>query len=507
MVAFSHRCLISTGLALAGVEGARLAKRRSPHALPETKFIAGIPILNYHAAYGGRGSLNELDVSLEEDWLVMMHPRTTDTELQSLCKVSKNGCKHVGHPSKGGIPFIDMRGTEKDLAAVLESAPGLVHFVEPEQILHMIPELDEKAGGSPSWGLDRVGANGRSGNQGEGVNIFIMDTGVRTTHQDFGDRASPAVDFTIGDGGQVCNGDLECAADRQGHGTHCAGSAAGTTFGVASKASVHGIKVLGDGGAGGLLGIVGGIDWVAASDLRPAVGSMSLGGKCPLGFCGLFGIVKTAIDVAVEAGVTIVVAGGNDNTDSCGFMPAFVPSAITVGSTDSEDWRSYFSNYGRCTNIWAPGSAITSAGHLSDTASKTASGTSMACPHVAGGAAMILEKNPSFKAPQVLEKLHYYAAEDYIVNLKDGDINKLLYLAADAPPPKGTPPDTTCSEDIGHCGLAYQACCIPTFGSCQCKLTDGNGTSGPNCGRCGSFYQGCCERYAGNGHPCKCAVK
>merc|ERR1719476_762719 len=122
-----------------------------------------------------------------------------------------------------------------------------------------------------------------------------------------------------------------------------------------------------------------------------------------MGWCGPFGSVATAVTTAVEAGVTIVVAGGNSNSDACGFVPAFVPSAITVGSTDSTDARSSFSNYGRCTDIWAPGSAITSASHEDDTGAKTFSGTSMACPHVAGGAAILLETNPALQSAQILE--------------------------------------------------------------------------------------------------------
>merc|ERR1719491_1493512 len=300
----------------------------------------------------------------------------------------------------------------------------------------MIPEMDANPDSS-SWGLNRVGANGRSANQGENTHIYVLDTGVRTTHQDFGSRASPAVDFANG-APQECNGDLECAADRQGHGTHCAGSAGGTSFGVAPKANVYGIKVLGDDGSGGFAAIVGAIHYLASSGARPTIGSMSLGGKCPMGWCGLMGSVKSAVDTAVDAGVTIVVAGGNSNSDACGFVPAFVPSAITVGSTDSTDARSSFSNYGRCTNFWAPGSAITSASHQSDTGSATFSGTSMACPHVAGGAALMLENNPDLKAPQVLEKLLAKAATNYITDLKSGDTNKLLYVASDAPPPPGS---------------------------------------------------------------------
>merc|ERR1719296_607925 len=158
----------------------------------------------------------------------------------------------------------------------------------------MIPELEADPNSSPSWGLNRVGASGRSSNQGA------------TTHNDFGSRASPAVDYSTGSPVE-CNGDLGCAADRQGHGTHCAGSAGGATFGVATAASIYGIKVLGDNGAGSFAAIIGAIDWLAAGASKPAVGSMSLGGTCPMGFCAPFGSVTTAVDTAVAAGVTVVV--------------------------------------------------------------------------------------------------------------------------------------------------------------------------------------------------------
>jgi len=309
--------------------------------------------------------------------------------------------------------------------------------------------------------LNRVGANGRSGPKGQNTHIYILDTGVRTTHQDFGTRAAPGVDFTQDQAGTpvVCNGDLGCAADRQGHGTHCAGSAAGTNYGVATQANVYGMKVLGDSGAGGFAAIVGAIDYMASSDKRPAVGSMSLGGSCPAGFCGLFGAVATAVDTAVASGVTVVVAGGNSNSDACGFVPAFVPSAITVGSTDSTDARSSFSNYGKCTNIWAPGSAITSASHEDDTGAKTFSGTSMACPHVAGAAAMLLQEFPEFKSEEVLEKLLARSAKNYVTDLKFDDVNALLYVAADAPPPAGDVPAPPEPECPFYCVLCITAQC------------------------------------------------
>merc|ERR1719429_575643 len=177
---------------------------------------------------------------------------------------------------------------------------------------------------------------------------------------------------------------------------------------------------------------------------------MSLGGQCPFCFCSLFGTVTTAVDAAVQSGVTIVVAGGNSNSDACGFVPAFVPAAITVGSTDSNDARSSFSNYGSCTNIWAPGSSVLSASHSSDTGSTTLSGTSMACPHVSGGAALVLEMNPSLKAPGVLAELTTNGERDALTGLTSDDVNVLLNIRefytgpptpapqTPAPPPPGT---------------------------------------------------------------------
>jgi len=451
MVALS-RCLSSLALLIGQVKSGRIAKRSSQ--IPsDSKFIAGVPVFNYYAAYGGESSLGELEASREEEWIVMLQPGATDAQIQDLCQKSRMGCLMTGHADKGGVPFIDVKATETDLEGIIKSNRAVVKFVEPSQPLFMIPELDADPNSSPSWGLNRVGADRRADNKGAGTHIFILDTGVRTTHQDFGGRATPGVDYSSGSPVE-CNGDLGCAADNQGHGTHCAGTAAGTSFGVASQAAVYGVKVLGDWGFGGLAGIIGGIDWAASSSARPAVASMSLGGKCLLGWCS--GAIKDAVNSAVQSGVTIVVAGGNSNSDACGFQPAFVPAAITVGSTDSEDARSYFSNYGSCTDIWAPGSSITSASHKDDTSSATFSGTSMACPHVAGGAALVLEKNPSFKAEQVIDKLLANSAVNYITDLTPDDTNSMLYVAADAPPPKGEVPAPECP---GWCLVCLVSAC------------------------------------------------
>merc|ERR1711920_324663 len=146
------------------------------------------------------------------------------------------------------------------------------------------------------------------------------------------------------------------------------------------------------------------------------------------GGSGTQSAMRQAVDAATNAGVAVIVAGGNSNSDSCRFSPAFVPSAITVGSTTSTDAKSSFSNYGSCTNIWAPGSDILSAGHASDSATATMSGTSMACPLVSGGAALLLQQNPSWTGSQVLDYLQRIAFTNEISGLRSSDTNKLLDL-------------------------------------------------------------------------------
>merc|ERR1719433_274791 len=226
-------------------------------------------------------------------------------------------------------------------------------------------------------------------------------------------------------------------------------------YGVAPSATVRRVKVLSDQGSGSWSWSYYALDWLATNPTRPAVGSMSLGGS------GTQQAMADAVDGAVNAGVTVIVAGGNSNSDACNFSPAFVPSAITVGSTDSLQRRSSFSNYGSCTNIWAPGSSILSAGVGSDTATATFSGTSMACPHVAGGAALVLEQNPGFLSAKVLEALHATAWTDELTGLFANDINKELYVGeGGAPQPVPTPAPPPGSWSISGNGCSASGNCI-----------------------------------------------
>merc|ERR1719480_168265 len=193
-----------------------------------------------------------------------------------MCSMNKAGCNLVGHPH-GGVPFLELRANERDLESVLGASNGAAKYVEPDSEVYMIPEIEADVQAA-TWGLNRVGADQR-GRAGSGSTVFVLDTGVRVTHNEFNNRAAAsALDLTSGSPVE-CNGDLGCAADAQGHGTHCAGTAAGETYGVAPAANVRAVKVLGDNGSGSWSWSYSALDWLATSQTRPAVASMSLGGR------------------------------------------------------------------------------------------------------------------------------------------------------------------------------------------------------------------------------------
>jgi len=449
MVAVS-RCLSSLGLLLAGIDGARVARKTK--SAPKTKFIAGVPVLGYD---GNAAALADVE-NKEQEWIVFVEPGTGgDAEVQNLCSMNKKGCNLKGHPT-GGAPFVELSATEADLAVLIKGSGGKVQFIELDKEESLIPDMEVDMEAA-TWGLNRIGADSRPGT-GTGVTIYVQDTGVRISHQEFNGRGFSALDVTSGSAVE-CNGDASCAADRQSHGTHCAGTAAGETYGVAPTAAVGAVKTLSDQGSGARSWQYIAIDWVAANGARPAVISMSLGGS------GADSGYSTVIDAAVSQGVVVVVAGGNSNSDACNFSPAFAENAITVGSTTSTDARSSFSNYGTCTNIWAPGSSVLSAGITSDSSSSTKSGTSMACPHVSGGAAILMGLNPSLNAAGVLQELTANSEKNALTGLFPSDVNHLLNVReaytgpptppppTPAPPPPGTfevSSGTGCTK-IGNC--------------------------------------------------------
>ncbi|MFF3274650.1 S8 family serine peptidase [Streptomyces chrestomyceticus] len=270
----------------------------------------------------------------------------------------------------------------------------------------------------PSWGLDRIDQADTQGDKkytypdsaGEGVTAYVIDTGVRTTHQDFEGRASSGFDAVDGDND---------ATDGNGHGTHVAGTIAGKAHGVAKKAKIVAVRVLDDQGSGSTEQVVAGIDWVTKNHKGPSVANMSLGG-------GADEALDAAVQKAVASGVTFAVAAGNESTDAGQGSPARVKEAITVASSTNTDEQSDFSNFGSAVDLYAPGSDITSAWNDSDQGTKTISGTSMATPHVAGAAAVYLSGHQDAKPDAVATALTDGATPDKIKNASEGTPNKLL---------------------------------------------------------------------------------
>jgi uncharacterized protein (TIGR03437 family) len=376
------------------------------------RFLAAIALfaVPLFAAGPKDGRIHRAQRPIPNAYIVVFHARTPDPAALADEMTRGNGAR-VTH-----VYDVALKGFAAEMPAA--AAEGLAHnpnvaYVEEDGVV----SIDTTQSGA-TWGLDRIDQRNLPldgtytyNTTASNVHAYIVDTGIRTAHVDFGGRASVGVD-EIGDGqnGQDCNG----------HGTHVSGTVGGATYGVAKSVQLVAVRVLDCSGSGTNSGVIAGVNWVATHAIKPAVANMSLGG-------GASQALDDAVTGAVNAGVTFCVAAGNSSTDACTQSPARAAAAVTVGATDSTDTRASFSNFGTCVDIFAPGVNITSDWGSSTTATNTISGTSMATPHTTGVAALYVSINTGATAAAVASALTSNATSGVVRSPGTGSPNRLLY--------------------------------------------------------------------------------
>jgi subtilisin family serine protease len=327
---------------------------------------------------------------------------------QGVADVAATAVETLGDHRPGARPGRIFRSVMQGYTASLTAgqaralaADPAVAAVEPDSVMHT---LGTQAGAT--WGLDRIdqrdlplSSTYTYGPTGAGVTAYVIDTGIRYSHQDFGGRAVTGFDAIDGGSADDCNG----------HGTHVSSTIGGTTYGVAKAVRLVGVRVLDCNGSGATSGVIAGIDWAVANHAAgtPAVANLSLGG-------GASTALDQAIGRLVSDGVTVAVAAGNSSADACGASPARVPAALTVAASTNADALASFSNRGSCVDVIAPGQGITAAWTTSDTATNTISGTSMASPHAAGAAAKVLQGTPGATPASVISTLTSQATTGHV---------------------------------------------------------------------------------------------
>jgi subtilisin family serine protease len=366
------------------------------------------------ASTPAEGKVYGLDAkgAVSGSYIVLLDQKTDKSGKQDLAKEYGGQLKRAYSSAVNGFSVNGLSETEAKRLAADSSVAKVVQ----NKKFH----IDATQDNPPSWGLDRIDQADTAGDKkytypdsaGDGVTAYVIDTGVRISHKDFGGRASYGFDAVDND---------DSADDGNGHGTHVAGTIAGDAHGVAKKAKIVAVRVLDNEGSGTTEQVVAGIDWVTKNHQGPSVANMSLGG-------GADEALDAAVQKAIASGVTFAVAAGNESADASAGSPARVKEAITVASSTKDDKQSDFSNYGSVVDIYAPGSDITSDWNTGDDATNTISGTSMATPHVVGAAAVYLSGHKDATPADVSKALTDGATPDKISNASEGTPNKLLKI-------------------------------------------------------------------------------